>query len=107
MTMSTINFDKLHDKLNDKPRTYFVNSLQLISSVLNDAVECMDSLPLNGGVRPAYAIIEVDRKGQITIWNVFNDLEFARQVMESIRKDEKPKGKLEIARNEWIEEWEL
>lgn len=58
-------------------------------------------------VRPAYAIIEVDRKGQITVWNVFNDLEFARQVMESIRKDEKPKGKLEIARNEWIEEWEL
>ena len=50
---------------------------------------------------------EVDRKGRVTVWNVFNDLEFARQVMESIRKDEKPKGKLEIARNEWIEEWEL
>lgn len=58
-------------------------------------------------VRPAYAIIEVDRKGQITVWNVFNDLEFARRVMESIRKDENPKGKLEIARNEWVEEWEL
>lgn len=58
-------------------------------------------------VRPAYAIIEVDRKGQITVWNVFNDLEFARRVMESIRKDENPKGKLEIARNEWVEEGEL
>lgn len=58
-------------------------------------------------VRPAYAIIEVGRNGQITVWNVFNDLEFARQVMERIRKDEQPKGKLEIARNEWIEEWEL
>ena len=58
-------------------------------------------------VRPAYAIIEVDRKGQITVWNEFNDLDIARQVMESIREDEKPKGKLEIARNEWIEEWEL
>lgn len=58
-------------------------------------------------VRHAYAIIEVDRKGQITVWNDFNDLEFARQVMENIRKDEKPEGKLEIARNEWVEEWEL
>lgn len=58
-------------------------------------------------VRPAYAIIEVGRKGQITVWNNFNDLDFARQVMESIRKDEKPKGKLEIARNEWVEEGEL
>lgn len=25
-------------------------------------------------VRPAYAIIEVSRKGQITVWNEFNDL---------------------------------
>lgn len=58
-------------------------------------------------VRPAYAIIEVDRKGQITVWNVFNDLDIARKAMENIRKDEKPKGKLEIARNEWVEEWEL
>lgn len=57
--------------------------------------------------RPAYAIIEVDRKGQITVWNVFNNLDIARKAMENIRKDEKPKGKLEIARNEWIEEWEL
>ena len=56
-------------------------------------------------VRPAYAIIEVDRKGQITVWNVFNDLDIARKVMENIRKDEKPEGKLEIARNEWVEEW--
>lgn len=58
-------------------------------------------------VRPAYAIIEVDRKGQITVWNVFNDLDIALRAMENIRKDEKPKDKLEIARNEWIEEWEL
>lgn len=58
-------------------------------------------------VRPAYAIIEVGRKGQITVWNVFNNLDIARNAMENIRKDEKPKGKLEIARNEWIEEWEL
>ena len=58
-------------------------------------------------VRPAYAIIEVGRKGQITVWNEFNDLDIARQVMENIRKDEKPEGKLEIARNEWVEEWEL
>lgn len=58
-------------------------------------------------VRPAYAIIEVDRKGQIIVWNEFNDLDIARQVMENIRKDEKPEGKLEIARNEWIEEGEL
>lgn len=58
-------------------------------------------------VRPAYAIIEVDRKGQITVWNVFNDLDIACKAMENIRKDEKPVGKLEIARNEWIEEWEL
>ena len=58
-------------------------------------------------VRPAYAIIEVDRKGQITVWNVFNDLDIARKAMESIRKDEKPEGKLEIARNEWVEEGEL
>lgn len=58
-------------------------------------------------VRPAYAIIEVDRKGQITVWNEFNDLDIARQVMEKIRKDEKPEGKLEIARNEWVEEGEL
>ena len=42
-------------------------------------------------VRPAYAIIEVDRKGQITVWNVFNDLDIARKAMENIRKDEKPK----------------
>lgn len=54
MAMSTINFDKLHEKLNDKPRTYFVNSAQLVSSILNDAVECIDSLPLNGGVCDAY-----------------------------------------------------
>lgn len=54
-------------------------------------------------VRPAYAIIEVDRKGQITVWNEFNDLDIARQVMEKIRKDEKPEGKLEIAHNEWVE----
>ena len=58
-------------------------------------------------VRPAYAIIAVDRKGQITVWNEFNDLDIARKVMENIRKDEKPEGKLEIARNEWVEEWEL
>lgn len=58
-------------------------------------------------VRPAYAIIEVDHKGQITVWNVFNDLDIALRAMENIRKDEKPKDKLEIARNEWIEEWEL
>lgn len=58
-------------------------------------------------VRPAYAIIEVGRKGQITVWNEFNDLDVARQVMENIRKDEKPDGKLEIARNEWVEEGEL
>lgn len=58
-------------------------------------------------VRPAYAIIEVGRKGQITVWNEFNDLEVARQVMENIRKDEKPEGELEIARNEWVEEGEL
>lgn len=58
-------------------------------------------------VRPAYAIIEVDRKGQITVWNEFNDLDIACKVMENIRKDEKPEGKLEIARNEWIEEGEL
>ena len=58
-------------------------------------------------VRPAYAIIEVGRKGQITVWNEFNDLDIAHQVMENIPKDEKPKGKLEIARNEWVEEWEL
>ena len=58
-------------------------------------------------VRPAYAIIEFSRKGQITVWNEFNDLDIAHQVMENIRKDEKPKGKLEIARNEWVEEWEL
>ena len=58
-------------------------------------------------VRPAYAIIEVDRNGQITVWNEFNDLDIARKVMENIRKDEKPEGKLEIARNEWVEEWEL
>lgn len=58
-------------------------------------------------VRPAYAIIEVDRKGQITVWNNFNDLDIARQVMENIRKDEQPEGKLEIARNEWVEEGEL
>ena len=58
-------------------------------------------------VRPAYAIIEVGRNGQIIVWNEFNDLEVARQVMENIRKDEKPKGKLEIARNEWVEEGEL
>ena len=57
--------------------------------------------------RPAYAIIEVDRKGQITVWNVFNDLDIARKAMENIRKDEKPEGKLEIARNEWVEEGEL
>lgn len=54
MTKSTINFTKLHDKLNSKPRAYFCNSAQLVSSVLNDAVECMDSLPLNGGVCDAY-----------------------------------------------------
>ena len=58
-------------------------------------------------VRPAQAIIEVSRKGQITVWNEFNDLDIAHQVMENIRKDEKPKGKLEIARNEWVEEGEL
>lgn len=58
-------------------------------------------------VRPAYAIIEVDRKGQITVWNVFNDLDITRKAMDSIRKEEKPNGKLEIACNEWIEEWEL
>ena len=58
-------------------------------------------------VRPAYAIIEVGRKGQITVWNEFNDLDIARQVMEKIRKDEQPKGKLEIARNEWVSEGEL
>lgn len=58
-------------------------------------------------VRPAYAIIEVDRNGQITVWNEFNDLDIARQVMEKIRKDEQPEGKLEIARNEWVEEGEL
>lgn len=58
-------------------------------------------------VRPAYAIIEVGRKGQITVWNEFNDLDIARQVMENIRKDEKPEGELEIARNEWVEEGEL
>ena len=58
-------------------------------------------------VRPAYAIIEVDRQGRISVWNVFNDLDCTRKVMENIRKDEKPEGKLEIARNEWIEEWEL
>lgn len=58
-------------------------------------------------VRPAYAIIEVDRKGQITVWNEFNDLDIACKVMENIRKDEKPEGKLEIARNEWVEEGEL
>ena len=58
-------------------------------------------------VRPAYAIIEVGRKGQITVWNEFNDLDIARKVMENIRKDEKPEGKLEIARNEWVEEGEL
>ena len=58
-------------------------------------------------VRPAYAIIEVGRKGQITVWHEFNDLDIAHQVMENIRKDEKPKGKLEIARNAWVEEWEL
>ena len=53
-TKSAINFTKLHDKLNSKPRAYFCNSAQLISSVLNDVVECMDSLPLNGGVCDAY-----------------------------------------------------
>lgn len=58
-------------------------------------------------VRPAYAIIEVGRKGQITVWNEFNDLDIARRVMENIRKDEKPEGKLEIARNEWVKEGEL
>ena len=58
-------------------------------------------------VRPAYAIIEVCRKGQITVWNEFNDLDIACKVMENIHKDEKPKGKLEIARNEWVEEREL
>lgn len=58
-------------------------------------------------VRPAYAIIEVGRNGQITVWNEFNDLDIARQVMEKIRKDEQPEGKLEIARNEWVEEGEL
>lgn len=58
-------------------------------------------------VRPAYAIIEVGRNGQITVWNEFNDLDIARQVMENIRKDEKPEGELEIARNEWVEEGEL
>lgn len=58
-------------------------------------------------VRPAYAIIEVDRNGQITVWNEFNDLDIARQMMEKIRKDEQPEGKLEIARNEWVEEGEL
>lgn len=58
-------------------------------------------------VRPAYAIIEVGRKGQITVWNEFNDLDIARKAMENIRKDEKPKGKLEIAYNEWVEEGEL
>lgn len=56
MTMSSISFSRLHDKLNDKPRVYFNSSLQLVSSVLNDAVECMDSLPLNGGVCDAYDI---------------------------------------------------
>lgn len=58
-------------------------------------------------VRPAYAIIEVGRKGQITVWNEFNDLDIARRAMENIRKDEKPEGELEIARNEWVEEGEL
>lgn len=58
-------------------------------------------------VRPAYAIIEIGRNGQITVWNEFNDLDIARQVMEKIRKDEQPEGKLEIARNEWVEEGEL
>lgn len=58
-------------------------------------------------VRPAYAIIEVGRNGQITVWNEFNDLDIACKVMENIRKDEKPKGELEIARNEWVEEGEL
>ena len=38
-------------------------------------------------VRPAYAIIEVGRKGQITVWNEFNDLDIACKVMENIRKD--------------------
>ena len=58
-------------------------------------------------VRPAYAIIEVGRKGQIIVWNEFNDLDIASQVMERIRKDEQPEGELEIARNEWVEEGEL
>ena len=54
MKMSAINFGKLHDKLSAKPRAYYCSSVQLISSVLSDAVECMDSLPLNGGVCDAY-----------------------------------------------------
>ena len=54
MKKSAINFTKLHDKLSAKPRAYYCSSVQLISSVLSDAVECMDSLPLNGGVCDAY-----------------------------------------------------
>ena len=80
MATSTINFGKLHDKLNSKPRAYFCNSAQLVSSVLNDAVECMDSLPLNGGVCDAYDMSnllhdmnEMDMKASIARFQISTD----------------------------------
>lgn len=80
MAMSSINFSKLHDKLNSKPRVYFCNSAQLISSVLNDTVECMDALPLNGGVCDAYDlsnllhdINEMDFNASITRYKTSSD----------------------------------
>lgn len=81
MARSTINFGKLHEKLNNKPRACFVSSLQLVSSVLSEVVECMDSLPLNGGVCDAYDlsnllhdISEMDLKVSIARFKTSTDV---------------------------------
>lgn len=54
--VSSINFDRLHEKLCDSPAFYCQNSASLFKRFMGQVVECMDELPLNGGVLDAYDV---------------------------------------------------
>lgn len=56
MATSTINFNKLHEKLCEAPAFYCVDSVRLFKRLTGQVVESMDELPLNGGVLDAYDV---------------------------------------------------
>lgn len=68
MATSTINFNKLHERLCDAPAFYCSDSARLFKRLMGQVVESMDELPFNGGVLDAYDvenivtdIIELDK----------------------------------------------